>query len=53
MILIDAYVVADGQDDFANLLLLTIFVMLFVFVERDGDVDAGFGGPRGVYSEPV
>jgi hypothetical protein len=53
LILIDTYVIADGQDDFANLLLLTVLVMLFVFVERDGNVDAGFGGPGGVYSEPV
>ena len=43
--LVDAHVVADGEDDFADLLLFAVFVVLFVFVETDGDVDAGFGGP--------
>jgi hypothetical protein len=45
LILIDADVVAHGEDNLADLLLLAAFVVLLVFVEADGDVDAGFGGP--------
>jgi hypothetical protein len=53
LVLVDAYIVADREDDFADLLLLAVFVVLLVFVERNGDVDAGFGGPGGVDSEPI
>jgi hypothetical protein len=53
LVLVDAYIVADREDDFADLLLLAVFVVLLVFVERDGDVDAGFSGPGGVDSEPI
>ena len=53
LVLVDTDVVADGEDDFADLLLLAVFVVLLVLVERDGDVDAGFGGPGGVHGEPV
>ncbi len=53
LILIDPYVVADSQDDFADLLLVAVLVVLLVLVERDGDVDAGFGGPGCMYGEPV
>jgi hypothetical protein len=53
LVLVDAYIVADREDDFADLLLLAVFVVLLVFVERNGDVDAGFGGPGGVDGEPI
>jgi hypothetical protein len=45
LVLIDAHIVANREDDFTNLLLLAIFVVLFVFVEADGDVDASFSCP--------
>jgi hypothetical protein len=45
LVLVDAHVIADGEDDFANLFFLAVFVVLFVLIEADGDVDAGFGGP--------
>jgi hypothetical protein len=53
LILVYAYVVSDCEDEFTYLFFLAIFVVLFVFVQRDGDVYAGFGGPGGVYGEPV
>jgi hypothetical protein len=53
LILINPYVVADSQDDFADLLLLAVLAVLLVLVERDGNVDAGFGGPSGMDSKPV
>jgi hypothetical protein len=45
LVLVNTDIVSDREDDFANLLLLAIFVVLLVFVETDGDVDAGFSGP--------
>jgi len=45
LVLVNAHIVADREDDFANLLLLAVFVVLLVFVETNRDVDARFSGP--------
>ncbi|CBX95763.1 predicted protein [Plenodomus lingam JN3] len=37
--LIDSNIIADGEDDLANLLLGAIGVPFIVLVEADGDVD--------------
>jgi hypothetical protein len=45
LVLVDAHVVAHGEDDLAEFLFGPVFVVLLVLVQGDGDVDAGFGGP--------
>jgi len=51
--LVDAYVISDDENDFPNLFLLAVSVVLLVFVEGDGDIDASCGCPGGVDGEPV
>ena len=51
--LVDAYVISDDENDFPDFFLLAVAVMLFVFVEGNGHVDARLGGPGGVDGEPV
>lgn len=51
--LVDTYVISDDENDFPDFFLLAVAVVLFVFVEGDGHVDAGYGGPGGVDGEPV
>jgi hypothetical protein len=50
---VNAHIVPNGQDNLAQLFLFAVLVLFLVFVEADGDVDAGFGGPGGVNGEPV
>lgn len=45
MVLVNAYVIADGEDNLAYLFLGAVLVVLFVFVQANGDVDASFGRP--------
>lgn len=53
LVLIDTHIIADGQDNLADFFLGAVGVMVLVFVEADGDVDAGFGGPSGVDGKPI
>jgi hypothetical protein len=45
LVLVDAHVVTHGENDLADLFLFAVLVVLLIFVEADGDVDACFSGP--------